>query len=133
MHEEAGPRAARGRYFHSPPRFAPDDIRSNWYTPSGAASEFARYAVFEDLVTASRSMAQLALRYLLDQPTTGTIILGAKAIGDYDARHRSCRRSCRGKAPSWPSYAARSSASCVLYDFWSLPNINVRKWNRIVL
>jgi aryl-alcohol dehydrogenase-like predicted oxidoreductase len=74
-----------GRYFHTPPHFAPDDIRSNWYTPDRAASEFARYAVFEELVTASRSMAQLALRYLLDQPTTGTIILGAKTIGDYEA------------------------------------------------
>ncbi len=74
-----------GRYFHEAPRFAADDIRGNWYPPETVASEFARYAVFEELLTPSRSMPQLALRHLLDQPTTHTIVLGAKSFEDYVA------------------------------------------------
>jgi len=74
-----------GRYFREPPRFAPDDIRGNWYPPERAAAEFARYAVLEELVTPSRSMSQLALRYVLDRPTTHAVILGAKSIQDYEA------------------------------------------------
>jgi aryl-alcohol dehydrogenase-like predicted oxidoreductase len=73
-----------GKYFHAPPRFAPEDIRGNWYPADRAAAEFGRYAVFEELVTPSRSMVQLALRYLLDRPTTGTIILGAKTLAEYE-------------------------------------------------
>ncbi len=73
-----------GKYFHRPPRFAPEDIRGNWYPADRAAAEFGRYAVFEELVTPSRSMVQLALRYLLDRPTTGTIILGAKTLAEYE-------------------------------------------------
>jgi aryl-alcohol dehydrogenase-like predicted oxidoreductase len=74
-----------GKYFHEPPRFAPDDIRGNWYAPDRAGAEFARYAVFEELVTTTRSMPQLALRFLLDRPTTATIILGAKTVADYES------------------------------------------------
>ncbi len=74
-----------GRYFHEPPRFTADDIRGNWYPPERAAGEFARYAVLEELVTPSRSMAQLALRYVLDRPTTHAVILGAKSLADYEA------------------------------------------------
>ncbi len=73
-----------GRYFREPPRFAPDDIRVNWYPPQTVAAEFARCVAFEELVTAARSMPQLALRYLLDRPSTHTIILGAKTLADYE-------------------------------------------------
>lgn len=74
-----------GRYFRAPPQFAPDDIRAARVPQDEAAraAEFARYAVFEQWVTPARSMTQLALRWLLDEPATHTIIIGAKTVADY--------------------------------------------------
>lgn len=73
-----------GRYFHSPPHFNPEDIRSNQQRNGGdLAAEFARYAVFEELLTPQRGMVQLALRWLLDEPTTSVIIPGGKSLEDY--------------------------------------------------
>jgi aryl-alcohol dehydrogenase-like predicted oxidoreductase len=48
-----------------------------------AAKEFARYSAFEALVTPERGMIQLALRFLLDEPGTSTIIPGGKSARDY--------------------------------------------------
>lgn len=73
-----------GRYFHEPPRFAADDIRGGWYPADRAAAEFARYSVFEELLTPERTMAKLALRYALDLPGTDSVILGAKRVADYE-------------------------------------------------
>ena len=73
-----------GRYFHSAPRFSTDDIRSiRASNPAAAATEYARYAVFEELLSPERGMIQLALRYLLDEPTTQTIIPGGKSLENY--------------------------------------------------
>jgi len=71
-----------GRYFHAPPQFDRDDIRSVWLPPE-KITEFARCAAFEELLTPERGMVQLALRYLLDQPTTSTIIPGGKSVENY--------------------------------------------------
>lgn len=71
-----------GKYFHSDPQFSPDDIRSNWMSPQ-VAEEYRKCAVFEQMLTAERGMIQLALRYLLDQPSTTSIIPGGKSIEDY--------------------------------------------------
>ncbi len=76
-----------GRYFHRAPEFSPDDIRRRILT-GNAAEEFARYAVFEELVTPERGMIQLALRFLLDEPGTSTIIPGGKSLADYQAAMR---------------------------------------------
>jgi len=73
-----------GRYFRSAPQFRPDDVRSlRSGDPESWAAEFARYAVFEELLTQERGMIQLALRYLLDEPTTHAIIPGGKSVEDY--------------------------------------------------
>jgi aryl-alcohol dehydrogenase-like predicted oxidoreductase len=73
-----------GRYFHSPPQFNPADLRSNQQRDGmDLATEFARYAVFEELLTPERGMVQLALRWLLDEPTTSVIIPGGKSLDDY--------------------------------------------------
>jgi aryl-alcohol dehydrogenase-like predicted oxidoreductase len=73
-----------GKYFHQAPRFSAEDIRSRLTDGnSGLAAEFARYAVLEELVTPRRGMIQLALRWLLDEPTTTTIIPGGKSLEDY--------------------------------------------------
>ena len=71
-----------GKYFRQGPQFDPDDIRNRWANEQTAA-EFARYAAFEELVTRERGMIQLALRFLLDEPGTSTIIPGGKSLDDY--------------------------------------------------
>ncbi|MGA3169527.1 MAG: aldo/keto reductase [Chthoniobacteraceae bacterium] len=71
-----------GRYFHRRPEFVRDDNRSRWLTPELAA-QYERYAVFEELLTPERGMVQLALRFLLDEPGTSTIIPGGKSLRDY--------------------------------------------------
>ncbi len=71
-----------GRYFRQAPDFGADDIRRRWLKPD-AAEEFSRYALFEELLTPERGMIQLALRFLLDEPATGTIIPGGKSLRDY--------------------------------------------------
>lgn len=72
-----------GAYFHKPPAFHRDDIRATWFADPGAAGrEFGRYRVFQELVTPNRTMDQLALRWLLDDATTHTVLLGSK---DFDA------------------------------------------------
>lgn len=76
-----------GRYFHAAPQFRPDDFRSS-RTDEKAAAEFERCAVFEELLTPERGMVQMALRYLLDEPTTLTIIPGGKSLEDYQAAIR---------------------------------------------
>jgi aryl-alcohol dehydrogenase-like predicted oxidoreductase len=72
-----------GKYFAKAPAFSPEDIRNNKFKADTRASDFAKFKVFEELVTKQRSMPQLALRWLLDLPTTHTIILGAKSFGEY--------------------------------------------------
>jgi len=74
-----------GRYFHTGPKFSADDIRSRREgDEEKAAADYARYAVFEEMLTPRRGMVQLALRYLLDEATTSTIIPGGKSVEDYD-------------------------------------------------
>jgi aryl-alcohol dehydrogenase-like predicted oxidoreductase len=73
-----------GKYFHQAPQFAADDIRSRRLGNSAAvAQDFAGYAVFAELLTPARGMVQLALRWLLDEPTTSTIIPGGKSLEAY--------------------------------------------------
>jgi aryl-alcohol dehydrogenase-like predicted oxidoreductase len=71
-----------GRYFHRAPELSPDDTR-RYRIKGEIGREFARYAVFEELVTPERGMVQLALRFLLDDAGTSTIIPGGKTLEDY--------------------------------------------------
>jgi len=79
-----------GKYFRQPPKFTPDDVRS-LRIPGDAGPEFARYAAFEELLTPDRGMIQLALRYLLDDPATSTIIPGGKCVRDYQEAIRATK------------------------------------------
>ncbi|MDP9173661.1 MAG: aldo/keto reductase [Planctomycetota bacterium] len=71
-----------GKYFHTPPKFAAEDIRNNKFRAE-AIKDFTRYAVLEQFLTPDCPMPRLALRWLLDKPTTHTIILGAKSFEEY--------------------------------------------------
>jgi aryl-alcohol dehydrogenase-like predicted oxidoreductase len=72
-----------GKYFRDAPAFFPEDARSSRYDPLHVAEQFQSCRVFEPLLSSNRTMAQLALRYLLDDQTTHTILLGAKTLADY--------------------------------------------------
>lgn len=82
-----------GRYFRSAPDFRSDDVRSVWFTPDNAAKIFARFRAFEALAGTDGSMPQLAVRYLLDRPTTSSVVLGAKRVEDYEDVSRAVERS----------------------------------------
>ena len=72
-----------GKYFEKPPQLQPTDVRGNWFDRSKLQADFAKFAAFKEMITPPRSMPQLALRFLLDQPTTHTIVLGAKSFDEY--------------------------------------------------
>ena len=75
-----------GRYFHKAPEFAPDDIRKSRYD----AAEAQRYAVYEPLLPPGVSMTAFALRYLLDFPTTHTIVMGGATLDQYREAAGAC-------------------------------------------
>lgn len=66
-----------GRYFQSQPNFSPQDFRYR------LKMRWNQYSGYQTLVPANLSMMGLALRYLLDQPLTQTIILGARTRHQY--------------------------------------------------
>lgn len=70
-----------GKYFGRKPEFRPDDNRSDWC----AHEDYSRYAVLAEGLPVGMSMAQAAIRWVLDQPGAHTICMGAKNIEDYRA------------------------------------------------
>ncbi|MBT3296148.1 MAG: aldo/keto reductase [Verrucomicrobia bacterium] len=68
-----------GKYFHRAPTWDADDNRSH-----GVREEdYRRYAVFEAAIPDGYTMAQVAIRWVLDHPCNHSICLGAKNIDDY--------------------------------------------------
>jgi aryl-alcohol dehydrogenase-like predicted oxidoreductase len=68
-----------GKYFERVPEFRADDNRSNWC----ADEDYSRFAVLADGLPEGMSMAQAAIRWILDHPAAHTICMGAKNIDDY--------------------------------------------------
>ena len=69
-----------GKYFYAKPSFTNNDIRINL----NKNINFKNYSIFKSIVPDGMSMSQTAIKYIIDQPTTDTVILGAKNIQDYD-------------------------------------------------
>jgi aryl-alcohol dehydrogenase-like predicted oxidoreductase len=69
-----------GKYFHQKPNWRPDDNRSDWFKDE----DYLRYAVFEKAVPEGMTMAQVAIRWILDQPGNHSICMGAKNLADYE-------------------------------------------------
>ncbi|MDD3275709.1 MAG: aldo/keto reductase [Kiritimatiellales bacterium] len=69
-----------GKYFSAAPQFRPDDNRSN-----RGQVDFKKYAALEPFVPEGCTMAQVALRWVLDRAEHHTVCMGAKTIGDYRA------------------------------------------------
>jgi len=69
-----------GKYFNAKPSFTKNDIRINM----SKNINFNNYSIFKSIIPDGMSMSQTAIKYIVDQPTTDTVILGAKNIHDYD-------------------------------------------------
>jgi aryl-alcohol dehydrogenase-like predicted oxidoreductase len=70
-----------GKYFQANPVWREDDNRSNWFKEI----DFTRYAPLASCVPENYTMAQAAIRWVLDHPGCHTICMGAKRIEDYRA------------------------------------------------
>jgi aryl-alcohol dehydrogenase-like predicted oxidoreductase len=70
-----------GKYFTRPPRFRDDDNRSEWCRDE----DYTRFAVLQQWLPSGMTMAQAAVRWVLDHSCAHTICMGAKHIGDYRA------------------------------------------------
>ena len=70
-----------GKYFQKKPEFRPDDARSKWCKDE----DYTRYALLADCVPEGYTMAQAAIRWILDHPGCHTLCMGAKNIDDYRA------------------------------------------------
>ena len=68
-----------GKYFNRQPRFRSDDNRSNGCRDT----DFSRYAVLSECLPEGITMAQAAIRWILDHAGCHTICMGAKNIDDY--------------------------------------------------
>ncbi|NQU38832.1 MAG: aldo/keto reductase [Lentisphaerae bacterium] len=67
-----------GKYFDHTPTWRPDDNRSR-----APEADFQKYAVLADVLPDGITMAQAAIRWVLDQPESHSICMGAKTLADY--------------------------------------------------
>ena len=70
-----------GKYFTQQPQWDSNDNRSERL----ADSDLSRYAVLAEGLPEGYSMAQAAIRWVLDQPAHDSICLGAKNLSDYES------------------------------------------------
>jgi aryl-alcohol dehydrogenase-like predicted oxidoreductase len=70
-----------GKYFNAPPAFGADDNRSEGCRDD----DYTRYAALAGALPPGVTMAQAAIRWVLDRPGAHTICLGAKGLDDYRA------------------------------------------------
>ena len=68
-----------GKYFNAKPAFRPDDNRSDWCRDE----DYSRFAVLADGLPEGMTMAQAAIRWVLDHGGAHTICMGAKNMDDY--------------------------------------------------
>ena len=68
-----------GKHFHHQPVWNVNDHRSH----RSRGEDYRRYAVLEEAVPNGYTVAQVAVRYILDDPRNHSICLGAKNLSDY--------------------------------------------------
>lgn len=69
-----------GRYFQAPPNLAADDIRGAF-----PRSEWTRYAALASVVPAGWTLAQVAVRHVLDHAETHVALIGGTTADHYAA------------------------------------------------
>jgi aryl-alcohol dehydrogenase-like predicted oxidoreductase len=70
-----------GKYFSRKPEFRSDDNRSDWCRDE----DYARFSVLAEALPEGMTMAQAAIRWILDHDGAHTICMGAKNSEDYRA------------------------------------------------
>ena len=70
-----------GKYFEQNPVWREDDNRFNWCKNE----DYTQFAPLADCVPEGATMAQIAIRWILDHAGCHTICMGAKNIADYRA------------------------------------------------
>ncbi|MBK1835167.1 aldo/keto reductase [Roseibacillus ishigakijimensis] len=70
-----------GKYFAGQPQWDGNDNRTHRL----AGDDLSRYAVLAEDLPEGYTMAQAAIRWVLDQPAHDSICLGAKSLADYEA------------------------------------------------
>ena len=70
-----------GKYFSKQPEWDGNDNRSEHL----AGNDLSRFSILADELPERYSMAQAAIRWVLDQPAHDSICLGAKNLRDYEA------------------------------------------------
>ncbi len=68
-----------GKYFERSPEFRSDDNRSDWCRDE----DYSRFSVLAEVLPEGITMAQAAIRWVLDHPGAHTICMGAKNVEDY--------------------------------------------------
>jgi aryl-alcohol dehydrogenase-like predicted oxidoreductase len=68
-----------GKYFDNQPVWDANDNRSN----NARDTDYRRYAVLAEVIPHGYTAAQVAIRYILDDPRNHSICLGAKNLADY--------------------------------------------------
>lgn len=69
-----------GKYFSKQPQWDSNDNRSQHF----AKADFSRYAPLAEGLPDEYSMAQAAIRWVLNHPAHDSICLGAKSLADYE-------------------------------------------------
>ena len=69
-----------GKHFHEQPTWDANDNRSH----HSRGEDYRRYAAFEEVIPEGYTMAQVAIRWILDHPGSHSICLGAKSLEDYE-------------------------------------------------
>ena len=69
-----------GKYFATQPQWDSNDNRSQHL----AGTDLSRYAALADDLPENYTMAQAAIRWVLDHPAHDSICLGAKTLADYE-------------------------------------------------
>ena len=91
-----------GKYFHTAPAWRSDDNRSNGFHDH----DFRQYSAFEEFIPAGYTMAETAIRWILDQPGNSTLCMGAKNIDDYRTAINATTM------PALPEEIANNLAAC---------------------
>ena len=75
-----------GKYFRRQPVWQEHDNR----THNTRGDDYRRYAVLEAFLPEGCTMAQAAIRSILDDPDNHSICMGAKNLEDYEAAMEAC-------------------------------------------
>jgi aryl-alcohol dehydrogenase-like predicted oxidoreductase len=72
-------------------KWAPSDWRSSYFVPENLTSSVAHAEALRPLVPAGMTMAEIALRFILNNPTITTVIPGMRKVKHVEANAAACQ------------------------------------------